>query len=477
MFDAATLSDLEDVAASQIRVAEIITALSYALDLAEGQAEGHAVRTCLIGMAIAEELHLSAADRSALYYALLLKDVGSSSNAAKLCYLFGADDRRVKHNLKLVDWAKMSQSLQFMSRNVMPDASPFKRALRTVILALEGPSGLSRLIQAHAERGAEIARLLGFSTGTATAILHLDEHWDGEGYPASLDGEGISLFGRIGCLAQTVEAFFSGEGPMAAADIARERRGTWFDPAVVDAFLSAARESAFWNRLANAEVRDAALRLEPDELILTANEATVDRIARAFSQVVDAKSHWTYKHSESVARIGVGIANVLGLSEEVVGRVYRAALLHDIGKLGVSNLILDKPGNLTTEEYVELRRHPLYTQQVLGRTPVFADITEMAASHHERFDGRGYHRGICSSELPIEARLIMVADICDALSSKRPYRSEMPREKVHEILTHDAGTAVCPECVEALKTFHDRSEMISRVNEQLDEVERVMATL
>ena len=477
MFDSATLSDLDDVATSQIRVAEIVTALSYALDLAEGQREGHAVRTCLIGMAIAEELKLSDADRSTLYYVLLLKDLGGSSNSAKLCYLFGADDRKVKHNLKLVDWARMSQSLQFMSRNVMPDGSALQRAMRTVVLALEGPSGLSRLIQARSERGVEIARRLGLSEPTATAIGQLDEHWDGRGHPAGLEREDISLPARICCLAQTVEFFFSESGPAAAADIARERRGTWFDPAMVDAFLSLARENAFWERLKGADLRAEAVRLEPREFVLTASDAAVDRIARGFAQVVDAKSHWTYRHSENVARIGVGIANVLGLPEETVSRVYRASLLHDIGKLSVSNLILDKPGNLTSQEYVELRRHPLHTHQILGRSPVFADVTEMAASHHERFDGRGYPRGIPSEKLPVEARLVMVADICEALSSKRPHRPEMPREKVHEILAKDAGTAVCPECVEALKNYHDRAELISKVNEQLDEVERVMATL
>ena len=477
MFDSATLSDLESRAASEVRVSEMTTALSYALDLAEGQPQGHAVRSCLIGMTIAETLGLNDADRSALYYALLLKDAGGPSNSAKLCYLFGADDLRIKRDLKLVDWARMTQSVPFLSSHLMPSGSSLQRALRAVILALEGPSGLSRLVQTRSERGAEIARRLGLSDATAQAVLQLDEHWDGRGQPAGRRHDEISLLGRIAGLAQTAEVFFSSGGPAAAMDIVSERRGTWFDPAVADAFLSKSTEPSFWERVGGPDVDAEVVRLEPAEFILTTNEANIDRVARVFAQIVDAKSHWTYRHSESVARIAVGIANVLGLPEESVTRVYRAGLLHDLGKLGVSNLILDKPGNLTSEEYVELRRHPLLTQQVLARTSAFGDITEIAASHHERFDGRGYHRGVRSSELPIEARLLMVADVCDALSSKRPYRNEMPPEKVHEVLSKDAGTAVCPECVAALKTYHDRSEMISRVNDQLDEVERVMATL
>jgi len=108
MLDPHHLSDVEADAAPEIRFSEIVSALSYALDITEGQPEGHAVRTCLIGMRIAEELRLPPADLSALYYALLLKDLGCSSNAAKMCYLFGADDRKVKRNLKTVNWARLS---------------------------------------------------------------------------------------------------------------------------------------------------------------------------------------------------------------------------------------------------------------------------------------------------------------------------------------------------------------------------------
>jgi len=98
----------------------------------------------------------------------------------------------------------------------------------------------------------------------------------------------------------------------------------------------------------------------------------------------------------------------------------------------------------------------------------------MAASHHERHDERGYHRGIPTVDLPIESRLLVVADICDALSSKRPHRDAMSREQVHEILTKDSVTAVCPECVEELKLYRERTAPIERVNDQLDRLEGVL---
>jgi HD-GYP domain-containing protein (c-di-GMP phosphodiesterase class II) len=477
MLDPHHLSNLELDAAREIRFSEIVSALSYALDITEGQPEGHAVRTCLIGMRIAEELRLPAADLSALYYALLLKDLGCSSNAAKMCYLFGADDRKVKRNLKTVNWARLSETVRFMNQNVMPDGTVMQRALRAVVFALEGPKGPNKIVQVRCERGAAIARQLGLPEATATAILHLDEHWDGKGHPHGLAGDEISLLGRIACLAQTIDAYFCVGGPQAAWQMASDRRGAWFDPQLVDAFGTFADDAAFWSRVGSEDPRAFIAALEPEGLVQMADEGTLDRVAQTFAQVVDAKSPWTFRHSDGVARIAVGIAKVLGLPQETITRIFRAGLLHDIGKLGVSNLILDKPGKLTDEEFVELRRHPDFTQQILSRIGSFSEITAIAATHHERMDGRGYHRGIPAGALPIEARLLVVSDICEALSAKRPYRDELPREKVHAILTKDAGSAVCPECVEALKTYHEQSDVISRVNDQLHALDDVLASV
>jgi HD-GYP domain-containing protein (c-di-GMP phosphodiesterase class II) len=302
----------------------------------------------------------------------------------------------------------------------------------------------------------------------------LDERWDGRGYSEGLKGDEISLLGRIAGLAQAIEISFASGGPAAAAHLASERRGTWFDPSLVDAFLACSGDGTFWSRVASADPRAELNRLVPDADVAIADEAALDRIAGIFAEVVDAKSPWTHGHSQGVAQIAVGIGKALGLAEDTLARIRRAGLLHDLGKLGVSNLILDKPGNLSSDEYVELRRHPRLTHQILGRIAAFSDITDMAASHHERLDGRGYHRGIPAIDLPIESRLLVVADICEALSARRPYRDAMPREQVHEVLTKDAGTAVCPQCVEALKVYHDQSDTISRVNDQLNALDGVL---
>lgn len=433
-----------------IKLSEVISALSYALDITEGQPEGHAVKSCLIGMRLAEEIGLPAADRSALFYALLLKDAGCSSNAAKTCLLFGADDLAVKRDWKTVDWQSRWQSFLHVARNAVPEASPVARAVRVLSFATQGPVG-TELIQVRCDRGADIARMLGFGEETAAAIRALDEHWNGEGSPEGLAGEEIPLFGRIACLAQTVEIFFTTYGREAACAMARERSGRWFDPALVRALDAVEGDAAFWERLAAPDVRAQVAALEPEEVARLADDALLDRVARAFAQVIDAKSPFTFRHSERVAEIALRVGGVLGLSAERLRDLERAGLLHDIGKLGVSNLILDKPGKLTEEEFAQVKRHPEHTLLILERVAVFRGLAETAAAHHERMDGKGYHRGLRAGELPVEARILAVADIFEALSAERPYRGALPTERVLEIMREGVGTATCPECFAALE--------------------------
>jgi HD-GYP domain-containing protein (c-di-GMP phosphodiesterase class II) len=147
----------------------------------------------------------------------------------------------------------------------------------------------------------------------------------------------------------------------------------------------------------------------------------------------------------------VAIGEHMGFDPVRLRALRRAGLLHDIGKLGVSNLILDKAARLTDAEFAEVRRHPLYTEQILSRITPFADLAVSAAGHHERIDGRGYHRGIRSDLLPLEARILAVADVYEALTADRPYRASMPRDAALAIMWKDSGTAFAPDCVAALR--------------------------
>ena len=223
-----------EVAPQTVRFSEVIAAMSAALDLTEGQPAGHAARTCILGMRLAKELGLDQAECSALYYALLMKDLGCSSNAAKISYLFGADDRVVKRNVKIVDWSRRKDNVRFTLRQVRPGGRPWERMLQLGSIAVRGAGATRQLIKTRCERGATIARELNFPETTVVAIRQLDEHWDGMGHPEGLRGEQISLFARILGLAQSVEVFSREYGPAAACNMAVERSGRWFDPELVE---------------------------------------------------------------------------------------------------------------------------------------------------------------------------------------------------------------------------------------------------
>ena len=361
-----TLGGERLIGATEIRLSEIMSALSVALDITQGNPPGHCMRTALIGMRLAESLRLRAGESSALFYALLLKDLGCSSNAAKMAYLFAADDRAVKRSVRLIDWTRPGECFRNGWRMCAPGGSVVERLLRMAAMVRSGPEGARRISQIRCERGAEIARMLRLPEATARAILELDEHWDGRGAPRGLKGHEISRLARICCLAQTVEVFFTAQGLTAALDVAVERSGRWFDPDLVAALLALKGDEAFWSRLSSHDLPTELGRWEPEDSVLLADEAGLDRVAEAFSKVVDAKSPWTYEHSTRVAEISVGVAKQLGCSDAMQRDLRRAALLHDIGKLGVSNMILDKPEKPTPDEFAEIRKHPDYSLRISG---------------------------------------------------------------------------------------------------------------
>ncbi len=462
---------------SEIRFSEIISALSVALDITQGHPQGHSMRTALIGMRLAEELRLPTFDCSALFYALLLKDLGCSSNAAKMAYLFGADDHLVKRTARLIDWTKAGQQIKHCWTHCAPGGSPVEKLLKMAAIVRLGPEGGRKIAEIRCERGADIARMLQLPEATARAIFDLDEHWDGRGNPRALKGEEISILGRVCCLAQTVEVFFTAYGLEAAIDVADQRRGKWFDPQLVDALFAFKCEDEFWERLLTDDLVKELGHWEPEDALLLADEVCLDRVSEAFAKVVDAKSPWTYEHSTRVAQIAVGVARQFGCAPELERDIRRAALLHDIGKLGVSNMILDKPGKPTEEEFEKIRRHPEYSQRILEQVDAFQTLADVASAHHERLDGRGYHRGLAGDKITWVTRVLTVADICEAMSAKRPYREAMTWDQIQEILTRDAGRGVDPECLEALCRWQDRSQLESRVEAQLLEVDRLLAEL
>ena len=434
---------------TQLSLSEVLTALSHALDLTEGQPFGHTVRTCLIGMRLAEELGLPVAERSALYYALLLKDAGCSSNAAQMSALFGADDRAIKPRMKVVDWHKRL-GLAVETFRCAGLGGGWRDHVRQFLAIARTPDVTRDLIRIRCDRGAQITRKLGFPESTASIVRGLDEHWNGGGHPDGLAGEAIPLGARIANLAQTLETYARTHDVRYAMRVVRARRGTWFDPALVDHVQRWTRDAAWWAALRRPDADAAAASLEPDDRRRTIDDAGLDDIARAFAEIIDAKSPFTFRHSTNVATFAERVGAACGLDAAACKRIWRAGMLHDVGKLGVSNSILDKNGPLTDDERLAVNEHPRFTWEILSRVRAFADFARPAALHHEKLDGSGYPWGLGGDALEQSERVLVVADIYEALTADRPYRAGMAPEQAFGLLAKDRGTKLCPVAIDAL---------------------------
>jgi HD-GYP domain-containing protein (c-di-GMP phosphodiesterase class II) len=442
-----------------IRTSELISALSYALDLTEGRSMGHSVRTCVMGMRLAQHIGLSMEEQADLYYALLLKDAGCSSNSSRLFHILNADEIRAKRDVKTTDWTKVGfESLNFALTHVATESPLPQRMWKLLQVAATQQADSRDLVKIRCERGSYIAKKLGFSDAVAEGIHSLDEHWNGGGYPNHLLGEEIPMFSRIANLCQTLEVFYEARSEEDALDAIQARSGRWFDPELVAAAMSLSKQGILWLGLDSKDLLENVLAMEPEQRRLIADDATVDSICLAFADIIDAKSPFTYQHSNGVADAAMDIAIHFGMNELEKRQLRRAALMHDIGKLSVPNSILEKPGKLTDEEWQIVRDHPYYTFQILKRVPAFKSFSSDAAAHHERLDGSGYWRRLSGSSISTVARILSVADVFDALRAKRPYRDALPLEKVFSIMRKESPKALDLPCLEALiSTARNRS--------------------
>ncbi len=441
-------NDLRVLDREAIPTARLLAGLSMALDLTEGQLPGHALRTCFLAMHLADDLGIGTADRAALFYGAFLKDGGCSSNAAAISRIFGADDIEAKRRQSTIESSLLAYAA-FTIRTI-PNTEPLPRRLRRIIaLGIRGQREHREIEQLRCERGAAIARKAGFDDDVAGAILDLHEHWDGGGDPRGLRGAEIHPLARILAACQGLDIFLTMQGRERAIAVMTQRVGTWYDPDIAEALLEACAAGRL-EELAAPDLVGRTMALEPGSQIRTSDDADVDRVAQAFADIVDAKSPFTGMHSSRVADVAEGLAARLGLPAPEVVNVRRAGLLHDLGKLGVPNTVLDKPGHLDGSEMEVIRRHPELTLRILDTIPTFADVAELAACHHERLDGTGYFRGMTAPELALGARIVAVADVFEALTADRPYRTAMPVEAALAIMRESAGEHLAADVVEAL---------------------------
>lgn len=441
-----------------VSLSEVISALTFALDLTEGAVPGHSLRTCLIGMRLGKALQVPEDDLTSLYYALLLKDIGCSDSAARLSHILGANDRG--------PW-----SLPGWNSEIAADPVLLERVWREVLPNVPLPGRIGRLLGGHAvasdpqdeslrqsSRVSRILQYLGMSQPTIEAVCHIDERWDGSGFPAEQQGQTIPLLSRICSVAQTLDAFAAEHGPEDALRMVRSRRGIRFDPAIVRAAQHLHTSGKLWQhcRPSDVEATRAEVLSQDPGLSSPLTPERVDRICEAFANVVDAKSPFTFDHSVGVTEVAVQLATELSLASDRISLVRRAAYLHDVGKLAVSTRILDKKCRLTPQEWDVVRRHPALSGSILHRVSAFRELAVLAGEHHERLDGSGYARGLCAEHLSLESRIIAMADCYAAMAENRPYRPGLEPARILHILSQDVPHKLDPTCFAALSVAVDR---------------------
>jgi putative nucleotidyltransferase with HDIG domain len=450
-------------AGQPIALGEILSALSFALDITEGALPGHSVRACLLGMRLGKQIGLSDQALADLYYALLLKDIGCSSNSARMANAFTADDQTVKQHFKFIDKEKLGkpnrEALSFVWNNVAPTENVWNR-IQKIYQMIRSPGDLTaEMIEARCERGAVILDKLGMGVDTCAAVYSLDEHWNGNGLPDRLVAQDIPVQGRICAVAQHLDLFCCEFGPAKALDILAGRSGTWYDPDIVRAAQSLHQQGVLWTYCLpsddSAALQPAVLALDPGSSIALAAR-DIDLICSGFADVVDAKSPFTYRHSVATTEAAVLISNAMGLAPDRVQVVRRAALLHDIGMLSVPNTILDKRGPLTSDERIVVQRHPVLSQKILSRVRAFSEIAVLAGQHHEKLDGSGYPYQLSAEQLSIEARILTVADIFSALMESRPYRDDLTPADIQQQLALEVPHRLDAEVVDAVVSVLDQ---------------------
>lgn len=414
---------------SGISLADLLATYSLGADLSLGQPMEHMLRSWLVASRLAERRHFDESERASLFYVNMLAWTGCVAEASAVSAWFG-DDIAFRADSYEVDLAGLPL-LGFMIRHVGAGGPPLRRIRLAAAFVATGGRGVEQAMMSHCLSAAHLAGQLGLGTDVREALLQAFTRWDGKGMPEGVGGEEIALPVRLLHVADIVASFRRAHGPDAAIDVARERRGTQFDPNVVDELAAGAPEilagldeDLDWVSLLAAE--------PPLRAHLT--EAELDSALEALGDFTDLRSPNFAGHSRGVAALAAEAARLTGLPEADVADVRRAGFVHDLGRSGIPASIWDKPGPLNGPEWERVRLHAYYTERMLSRPPALARLGALASCHHERVDGSGYHRGLSGPVLTAGARILACADTFHAMTEPRAHRPALtPREAASEL--------------------------------------------
>jgi HD-GYP domain-containing protein (c-di-GMP phosphodiesterase class II) len=408
---------------SGVRLAELVASLSFATDLGRGLPMEHAIRRARLALGIADLVGAGDDERVAAYYTGLLDGVYCHADANEQAMWFG-DDIAMKFETYGSDKESL-RGLLTMLRRLGSGETGLRRMRRVAEFPLRGWTEVNEWLTTHSALQARFAERTGLPASVERALCSSYERWDGKGVPEGVAGEEIPLASRIVCLADVVEVHHQRGGVQAARAVARERSGGEFDPRIAAALADHAEEllrgldeETSWDRVIDAEP-GLDRNLVGEEL---------DGALEAIGDLVDMKSPPFAGHSRGVAKLAAEAARLSDLPAARQALLRSAGFVHDLGRLGVSNAIWDKPGPLTPSELERVRLHPYLTDRMLAGIAALREVRELAMRHHERLDGSGYPSGLAGAALSHEARILAAADAYHAMTEPRPYRSELPAE-------------------------------------------------
>jgi HD-GYP domain-containing protein (c-di-GMP phosphodiesterase class II)/DNA-binding CsgD family transcriptional regulator len=418
----------------RFRTAELFAAIALATDLGTGQPMEHALRTCLLAVRLAQHLGTSSGELQEVYDLALLRFIGCTAGAHETATMAGGEDLAFYAGIGPRFMGEMPEVVGYLLMHLARGSPPLRRA-RLVAAALADVHAAERAVTAHCEAARILAARMGLADALCHALAHAFERWDGKGFPDHLAGEAIPLCVRIVVVARDAVLWHRIGGNALVVQVLRRRRGRAYDPAVVDGLLG--HSSELLAEVYGSPALERVLQAEPSPHRWVSG-THVDKILHACAEFTDLKSPFTHGHSLAVAFLAEAAAHVAGLSDAEAVAIRRAALLHDMGRLGIPNGIWEKPGPLTAAEWERVRLHPYLTERILSRCAALAPLAALAGSHHERLDGSGYHRGIPASLLPPSARILAAADSYQAMTQARPYRPAYSAEAAAQQLQAEA---------------------------------------
>jgi HD-GYP domain-containing protein (c-di-GMP phosphodiesterase class II) len=388
------------------------------------------LQVCRIAVALAHEAGLAPDELERVYWVALLRHVGCTADVHNFAELVG-DDVAFRSSVGPLDATTPRALGPVVLRQIVRTHGMAGAAAKLLQMAT-ARDRFEEGVRAVCEVAQQLADQLGLSESVQADLLMINERWDGKSFLKRASGEQVPVAVRVVQVADCAAMYCNLGGAEAAKSVVRDRAGGAFDPRF--AALLAADAAGV---LAPCETAwDAVLAQAPPEPPL--DDAGADVALGAIAEFVDLKSPFTVGHSPGVARLAESAARVASLPADDAALLRRSGLIHDIGRVAISSRIWEKRGPLSRDEWESVRLHPYHGERVLSTSGALRPLAGVAAAHHERCDGSGYHRGTDARGLSQPARILAAADAFHAMTEPRPYRAAMSPEEAAAALRAQA---------------------------------------